>query len=139
MELKKSTSSLRAVFNDTTRGEHSAEDISFKSCESIMYRAPRETQPKIPKSALEFSTIIKDCFAFNQYFKETVVVGEGCYVFFIQKKSSECLISYATNVYFDETFKKCPKQFFQLSTLFLQFGRHVLPAIYAPLYFKSNL
>ena len=55
--------------------EHSAEDIPLKSCESIMYRAPRETQPKIPKSALEFSTVINDCLPFNQYFKENVVVG----------------------------------------------------------------
>ena len=36
MEAKNSTT---GVFNNTTRGEQSAEDISFKSCESIMYRA----------------------------------------------------------------------------------------------------
>ena len=116
MEANNSTTSLRAVFNDTPRGEQSAEDISFKSCESIMYRARRETQPKIPKSALEFSTIIKDCLAFNQNFKETVVVGEDCSVIFYSEKIYECL-SNATNVYFDGTFKKCPIQFFQLRGL----------------------
>ena len=76
-----------------------------------MYRARRETQPKIPKSALEFSIIIKDCFAFNQYFKETVVVGEDCSVIIYSEKIYECL-SHATNVHFDGTFKKCSKQFF---------------------------
>ena len=30
MEAKNSTTSLRSVFNDTTRGEQSAEDISLK-------------------------------------------------------------------------------------------------------------
>ena len=76
------------MFNDTTRGEQSAEDISFKSCESIMYSARRETQPKIAKFALEFFTIIKDCLAFNQNFKETVVFGEDCSVIFKSEKST---------------------------------------------------
>ena len=53
-----------------------------------MYRARRETQPKIPKSALEFPTILKDLLAFNQNFKDNVVVGEDCTEFFIQKTST---------------------------------------------------
>ena len=71
------------------RGEQSAEDVSFKSCESIMHRGRCETQPKIPKSAIEFPTINKDSLAFNQYFKETVVVGDDCSVIFIQEMCTE--------------------------------------------------
>ena len=69
-----------------------------------MYRARREIQPTVPKSALEFSTIIKDCLAFNQYFKETVVVGEDCSKILYSENVYECL-SCATNIYFDGTFK----------------------------------
>ena len=85
-----STTSLRAVFNVTTKGEQSAEDISFKSCESIMYRARRETHPQNPKSTLEFSTIIKDFLAFNQYFKETFLFGEYCSHNFYSENIYEC-------------------------------------------------
>ena len=53
-----------------------------------MYRARREIQPTVPKSALKFSTIIKDCLAFNQYFKETVVVGEDCSKILYSEKST---------------------------------------------------
>ena len=63
---KNSTTSLRQLFDETTRYQTSANDISFKSCESIMYRSRRETQPRIPKSALEFSTIIEVCPNFTK-------------------------------------------------------------------------
>ena len=63
---KKFTTSLRQLFDETTRYQTSANDISFKSCESIMYRSRRETQPRIPKSALEFSTIIEVCPNFTK-------------------------------------------------------------------------
>ena len=43
-----------------------------------------------------------------------------------------------TNTYFDGTFKKCPKQFLQLWTIFIEFGRYVLPAIHCLLTSKSE-
>ena len=67
MEIRNSTTSLRSVFNETPSGEKSAEGISYNS--SMMRCARRKTLTEIPKTALEFSKIIKDCFAFNQYFK----------------------------------------------------------------------
>ena len=134
---KNSTTRLRELFDDTTRQVDFATEISFKSCELIMYRARRETQPKIPKSAFEFSTIIKDCTNFGQFNKATVVIGEHCSVIFYSENMHEYL-SVATNVFFDGTFKKCPKQFFQLWTLFVEFGRYVLPAIHCLLTSKSE-
>ena len=44
----------------------------------------------------------------------------------------------ATNLYFDGTFKKCPKQFYQLWTVFVEFGRHILPGIHCLLTSKSE-
>ena len=45
---KSCSNGLREVFNDTTRDEDSADQISFKNCEIIMYRARLELQPKFP-------------------------------------------------------------------------------------------
>ena len=69
MAAKSCPTSLRDVFNDTTRHEESALQISFKNCESMMYRARLELQPKIPMCALDFSTIIKKCPTLNQFFR----------------------------------------------------------------------
>ena len=44
----------------------------------------------------------------------------------------------ATNLYFDGTFKKCPKQFYQRWTVFVEFGRHILPGIHCLLTSKSE-
>ena len=132
---KKSTTKLRELFDETTRQEDFATDICFKNYESIMYRARRETQPKIPKSALEFSTIIEDCPNFGQFCKGTVVIGDQCSVIFIQIHE---YLSNVTNVFFDGTFKKCPKQYLQLWTLFVEFGRYVLPAFHCLLTCKSE-
>ena len=48
------TSSLRNVFDDITRNNPCARDISFAECESAMYRARKTSQPKIPQTAIEF-------------------------------------------------------------------------------------
>ena len=101
---KKSMTSLRQLFDETTRYQTSANDRSFKSCESIMYRSRRETQPRIPKSALEFSTIIEVCPNFGQFYKGTVVVGENCSVIFYSNNILEYLDA-ETNIYLMERSK----------------------------------
>ena len=47
-------------------------------------------------------------------------------------------LSNTTNLYFDGTFKKCPKQFYQIWYVFVQFGRHTLPGIHCLLTGKSE-
>ena len=87
--------------------------------------------------ALDFSTIIKECPTFNQFFRKTVIIGAQCSVIFFSESMKENL-SNATNLYFDGTFKKCPKQFYQLWTVFVDFGRHILPGIHCLLTSKSE-
>ena len=137
MTAKSCSTSLRDVFNDTTRHEESALQISFKNCELMMYRARLELQPKIPMCALDFSTIIKECPTFNQFLRKTVIIGDQCSVIFFSESMKENL-SNATNLYFDGTFKKCPKQFYQLWTVFVDFGRHILHGIHCLLTSKSE-
>ena len=48
------TSSLRNVFDNITRNSLCARDISFAECESSMHRARKTSQPKIPRTAIEF-------------------------------------------------------------------------------------
>ena len=67
----------------------------------MMYRARLKLQPKIPMCALDFSTIIKECPTFNQFFRKTVIIGDQCSVIFFSESMKENL-SNATNLYFDE-------------------------------------
>ena len=48
------SSSLRQVFDDATRNNPCARDITFAECESAMYRARKTIQTKVPQSVIEF-------------------------------------------------------------------------------------
>ena len=49
---------LREIFNDVTRADPAAHLITFKECESLMYRAKCASQPKIPMSVSEFCEML---------------------------------------------------------------------------------
>ena len=51
---KSSQDNLRKVFDDVTREDPATCEVSFKECESSMYRSRRITQPIIPNTAFEF-------------------------------------------------------------------------------------
>ena len=57
-DAKYSQNNLREVFDDITRNDPNAADISFVECESLMYRARRTLQPKIPLTAPEFCDML---------------------------------------------------------------------------------
>ena len=44
---------LRQIFDDVTRSDPSASQVTFKECESSMFRARKILQPMIPQSASE--------------------------------------------------------------------------------------
>ena len=82
-----SRDNLRDLFNDITRSNPSAHKVTFKECESLMFRARRTSQPKIPKSAVEFCEQIPSTnFALN--FKAAIILDEIVAVIFSQKKST---------------------------------------------------
>ena len=66
---------IRKVFDDTTRMDPSACNISFRECESSMYRARRTIEPKIPLTAIEFSDMLSTT-SFGDHHKFTVRCGE---------------------------------------------------------------
>ena len=66
---------LRDLFNDVTRSDPVAHRITFKECESLMFRARRSSQPTIPKSAIAFCEQLPTTnFAMN--FRATITLDE---------------------------------------------------------------
>ena len=133
---KSSQSNLRQIFNDVTRNDPSACDISFPQCESSMYRARRKLQPIIPLTASEFCDLLPTT-TFGDYYKFSVRCGNDIGVVFYSEQMST-LLSEITNIQFDGTFFTVPIQFFQLWTIFVAVGKHSLPAIHCLMTAKSQ-
>ena len=133
---KHTQTNLRKVFDDATRTDPSAHDISFPECEASMYRARRTLQPKIPQSAIEFSDMLSST-ALGIYHKFTVSCnGQIGVVFFSDQMKT--FMHEVTNIQFDGTFFTVPVQFFQLWTIFVAVGRNTLPAIHCLLTAKNQ-
>ena len=124
------------MFDDATRNDPCAADISFVQCESSMYRARRTLQPKIPLTATEFcDMLVTSTFADNFKFSVTKV-SQTAVVFFSDEIRT--LFNETTNIQFDGTFQTVPKQFVQLWTIFVSVGRHTMPAIHCLMTSKSQ-
>ena len=50
---KYSGENLLKIFNDVTRRDPKGGTITFVKCESLMYRARRQLQPKMPHTSFE--------------------------------------------------------------------------------------
>ena len=133
---KHSQSNLRKIFDDTTRTDPSALEVSFPEIESSMYRARRMLQPKIPVDASEFCDMLPGT-NFGSYFQFSVVCGnQSAAIFF--SDAMRTFLTEVTNVQFDGTFYTVPIQFCQLWTIFVAVGRHTLPAIHCLMTSKSQ-
>ena len=122
---KKSQMNLREVFDDVTRDDPRACEISFSECESMMFRARKTVEPRIPQTAFEFSDMITTT-SFGKYYKFSVSVGNEIGVIFLSDQMNEFL-SQVTNIQYDGTFFTVPIQFYQLWTILISVGRHTLP------------
>ena len=133
---KHTQTNLRKVFDDATRTDPSAHDVSFAECEAAMYRARRTLQPKIPQSASEFSEMLSSTHL-GTYHKFTVTCDgqTGVVLFSDQMKT---FMAEVTNIQFDGTFYTVPNQFYQLWTVFVSVGRNTLPAIHCLLTAKNQ-
>ena len=130
------TSSLRNVFDDITRNNPCARDISFAECESAMYRARKTSQPKIPRTAIEFQEMLGTT-PLGIHFQYSVTSENQTAVVFFSNEIRES-IAEATNVQFDGTFDTVPIQFYQLWTIFVAVGRHTIPAIHCLMTAKTQ-
>ena len=133
---KHTQTNLRKVFDDATRTDPSAHDISFAECEAAMYRARRTLQPKIPQSASEFSEMLSSTHL-GIYNKFSVTCdGQTGVVFFSDQMKT--FMAEVTNIQFDGTFYTVPNRFYQLWTIFVSVVRNTLPAIHCLLTSKKQ-
>ena len=114
---KNSKRNIRKVFDDRTRMDPHACEISFRECESAMYRARRTIQPIIPLNAQEFSDMLSTTSYGEHHHKSTVRCGEATGVIFFSNQMT-ALLAEITNVQFDGTSFTVPRQFSQLWTIF---------------------
>ena len=82
---RKSQTSLRRVFDDVTRHDPCASDVSFNECESSLYRARRKLHPKIPLSAPEFVEMLPTT-TLGKYYKYSVTRSEQTAVIFYSEQ-----------------------------------------------------
>ena len=128
--------SLRNIFDDATRNEPNAHDISFPECESAMYRSRKTSQPKIPSTAIEFIDMLGDT-PLGKHFKFSVTTGNQIVVVFFSDEIRS-LLAEASSIQFGGTFDVVPVQFYQLWTIFISVARHTVPAIHCLMTAKSQ-
>ena len=133
---RSSQGSLRKLFDDVTRTDPSACQISFNECESSMYRSRRKTEPKIPLNAGEFSEMLPGT-TYAQHHKFTISLATQIAVIFYSEPMMN-LLSEITDIQFDGTFYTVPVQFYQLWTIFVVVDRYTLPAIHCLMTSKSQ-
>ena len=107
---------LRQIFNAVTRSDPSSSQVTFKECESSMFRERKILQPMIPQSASEFSEVLP-----TTTFAATVIVDGRIAVPFFSDKLYD-LLGDITNIQFDGTFYTVPKKFTNCELFFLQLG-----------------
>ena len=132
---KNSQTNLRKVFDDVTRTDPCAADISFAECESSMYRA-RTLQPKILLTATEFCNMLL-ASTLKDHLKYRVALGSQTATIFFSDEM-KTFLNEATNIQFDGTFQTVLVQFLQLWTIFVSVGRHTMPAIHCLMTSKSQ-
>ena len=100
--------SLRKIFDDETRTNPFACEISFNECESSMYRSRRKLQPRIPLTASEFLILLPES-SFASHYKFSISTNNQTAVIFYSNQMINCL-SELNKVQFDGTFYTVPTQ-----------------------------
>lgn len=120
---------LRQAFDQTCRHENMANQVSFRSMASTLYKRRRMTMPKIPVNATEFAELLPQSpywdFDHEVCREGDVVYAVLFYVPEVLEKLKNCKI-----VHFDGTFFTVPRIFSQLFTLFINEKGHAVPAVH---------
>ena len=113
-----SQANLREIFNEMTMFDPSAHEVTFKECESMMFRARRISQPKIPLTAIQFC----DQFPttnFSIHLKASIILDERIAVLFFSEKLYD-ILGDISDIQFDCTFYVLPRLFTNYSQSFSQ-------------------
>lgn len=128
---------LRQVFDQICRqsSQEAAQQLSFPSIESSMYKRRRLAQPALPTTTAEADNIVRDS-RYAQINGELFYRGvadahdNGSALLFASEQQLELLKS-AGQVYFDATFKVVPALYYQLFTIFAPHADATFPVLYA--------
>ena len=132
----RSQDNLRQVFDETTRIDPRACEVSVTECESALYRSRRKLQLKIPLGASEFCEMISTT-SFGKFYQFSVTCGTDTAAIFFSEEMN-ILLHQVVHIQFDGTFYTVPIQFAQLWTIFVAVDRHSLPAIHCLMTTKSQ-
>ena len=131
-----SQSNLREIFNEVTRFDPSAHLVTFKGCESMMFRARRAIQPTIPQTSIEFCDQLPTT-NFAIHLKAIVILHERIAVGFFSDKIYD-ILGDIYDIQFDGSFYVVPRLFYQLFTIFLSTERHSIPVIHCLMTHKDE-
>ena len=109
---------LWQIFDNVTRSNPSASEVTFKERDSSMFRTRKGLYLNIPASALEFSHLLTTT-KFAVKFKATVQLEHRKAVIFFSDKLLD-IFADISGLHFDGAFYTVPKQFYQLWTIFFK-------------------
>ena len=127
---------LRQIFDDVCRtSSAAAQQLSFADLEAAMYKRRRRAQPALPTSSAKADYAVRSSryaqLEDSEFYRGVVDAGDnGAALFFATNAQLEMLSS-ATQLYFDATFKVVPTIYYQLFTLFVPFADFAFPVCYA--------
>jgi len=126
---------LRSIFNEETRAASSSvsDNVSFVAVQSSMYKRRRKALPVLPTHA----DGVPEAVAETRYatlngsvFFRGSVEADGSAIMFASDEQLQ-LLSTATTVFIDATFKTVPRLYYQLFTVFVQQDVFLFPVFYA--------
>ena len=101
-----SRDNLRQIFDEVTRSDPAGYLVTFRECESSMFRARKSLHPKIPQSASEFCKQLP-ATTFALHLKATVALEDRIAVIFFSDRIYEILAD-SNKIDFDGTFCRRP-------------------------------
>jgi len=123
---------LRQIFDDVCRTSSAAgQHISFANLEAAMYKRRRRAQPVLPTSSGEADAAVSASryaqLEDSEFYRGVADAGEnGSALIFASNDQLE-LLTTATQLYFDATFKVVPTIYYQLFMLFVPFADFAFP------------
>jgi len=127
---------LRQIFDDVCRTSSAAgQHLSFADLEAAMYKRRRRAQPALPTSSAEAHSAVSSSryaqLEDSDFYRGVADAGDNGSALIFATNAQLELMSSATQLYFDATFKVVPTIYYQLFTLFVPFADFAFPVCYA--------
>jgi len=128
---------LRQISDDVCRDEltEAAEQVSFASIESSMYKRRRTAMPSLPTDPMRCSSAVagsRYCMLGDSlFFRGQVTGGENATALVFASDAQLELLQQSNLMYIDSTFRVVPSLFYQLFTIFIPHADQAFPVLFA--------